>query len=59
MSEFAVNILFALLDKEKKDVLFVAGDAGFINSYETKDSILQSKQYLNKINQEMQCAWWQ
>lgn len=33
----------------KHNVLFVAGDAGFINSYETKDSILQRKQYLNKI----------
>ena len=35
------------LNDEEKDVLFVAGDAGFINSYETKESINKRKQHLN------------
>ena len=35
--------------KEKYNVLFVAGDAGFINSYETKDSINQRKKHLNGV----------
>ena len=38
-----------LTSTEKKDVLFVAGDAGFINSYETKESINKRAQHLNAL----------
>mgnify|MGYP003324460284 CR=1 FL=1 len=34
---------------EKKDVLFVAGDAGFINSYETSDSKQKRIKHLNSL----------
>ena len=34
---------------EKKDVLFVAGDAGFINSYETSDSKQKRIKHLNTL----------
>ena len=36
-------------NEEKKDVLFVAGDAGFINSYETNDSKSKRIKHLNKL----------
>lgn len=36
-------------NSEKKDVLFVAGDAGFVNSYETVDSKQKRIQNLNSL----------
>lgn len=35
--------------KDKKDVLFIAGDAGFINSYENEKSKIQRIQHLNHL----------